>query len=310
MKASLIIPVFNAERFLPECIDSILAQSFQDFELILLDDGSKDNSGRICDEYATKDSRIQVLHQPNGGVTVARSNGVNNAKGDWIVFVDADDTIPVNALQTLMENTDDSTDIVVARYDDRKYPESMSLDEYRRCCISGRKVHCGPFARAFRSRLFTSYTFDIPREIIRGEDMIMNVRLAFATESPPVLVDKKVYNYRQNVDSVMHTQKHTVAYSTIFFQYLCRSIPNPDNYQQEMIARKLSSIHNIVIDAPNDGSWRKSDFWTTLQKQINDSCYNMSIEERIMLKPTGKKSLRIAIWICHIISVVKRILPF
>ena len=102
-KISVIVPVFNTEKYISECIDSILAQTFTDWELILVDDGSKDNSGKICDEYATKDSRVRVLHQPNGGVTSARSNGVKNAKGEWITFVDADDTLPVDALKMMIE---------------------------------------------------------------------------------------------------------------------------------------------------------------------------------------------------------------
>lgn len=305
MKLSVIVPVYNTEKYLAECIDSILAQSFQDFELILVDDGSKDNSEKICDEYATTDSRIHVIHQPNGGVTAARSNGVKNAKGEWITFVDADDTIPEDSLENLMAATGSMTDIVIARYDDRTYPESLSLEEYRRCCISGRQVHSGPFARAFRSRLFNDQTFDIPREIIRGEDMIMNVRLAFATNKDPIILDKKVYNYRCNANSVMHTNKHSIEYSSKFFQQLLRAIPTSKEYEKEIIKRKLSSIHNIIMDAPSDSSWRDSLFWHTLQQDMRDSNYRMTIQERIMLMPRGWLSLRVALCISNWINSLK-----
>ena len=92
-KISVIVPVFNAEKTLQRCIDSILAQSFTDFELILIDDGSIDNSGKICDEYAQKDSRIVSVHQENGGVSSARNKGLDIARGEWITFVDSDDYI-------------------------------------------------------------------------------------------------------------------------------------------------------------------------------------------------------------------------
>lgn len=90
---SIIVPVYNAEKYLNRCVDSILSQTMTDFELLLIDDGSKDNSGRICDEYAENDARVRVFHKPNGGVSSARNLGLDNAKGEWITFVDADDVI-------------------------------------------------------------------------------------------------------------------------------------------------------------------------------------------------------------------------
>lgn len=90
---SVIVPVYNADKHLHCCIDSILAQSFTDFELLLIDDGSKDSSGRICDEYATKDSRVRVFHKENGGVSSARNLALDKVQGEWIAFIDADDYV-------------------------------------------------------------------------------------------------------------------------------------------------------------------------------------------------------------------------
>ena len=92
-KISVIVPVYNVEQYLPRCIDNILVQTFTDFEVLLIDDGSTDNSGDICDEYAKKDNRIRVFHKKNGGVSSARNLGLNNAIGKWIAFIDADDYI-------------------------------------------------------------------------------------------------------------------------------------------------------------------------------------------------------------------------
>lgn len=86
-KISVIVPVYNAEKYLHRCIDSILAQTFADFELLLIDDGSTDKSGEICDEYADKDARIRVFHKANGGVSSARNVGLDNALGEYICFV-------------------------------------------------------------------------------------------------------------------------------------------------------------------------------------------------------------------------------
>lgn len=92
-KISIIIPIYNAEKYLRDCIDSVLSQSFSDFELLLIDDGSKDKSGEICDEYSSRDSRIRVFHKENGGVSSARNIGLDNANGEWVAFVDADDEV-------------------------------------------------------------------------------------------------------------------------------------------------------------------------------------------------------------------------
>lgn len=90
-KVSVIVPVYKVEKYLPECIESILAQTFTDFELILVDDGSPDNSGKICDDYAAHDSRIRVFHKENGGVSSARNLGIRHARADYIAFLDSDD---------------------------------------------------------------------------------------------------------------------------------------------------------------------------------------------------------------------------
>ena len=90
---TVIVPVYNAEKTLRQCVDSILVQDFKDFELLLVDDGSKDGSPAICDEYAEKDARVRVFHKENGGVSSARNVGLDNAKGEWITFIDSDDFI-------------------------------------------------------------------------------------------------------------------------------------------------------------------------------------------------------------------------
>ena len=105
-KLSVIVPVYNTEKYLRECIDSILAQTFTDFELILVDDGSTDGSGAICDEYAGKDSRIQVVHQENLGATAARRKGADRSYGEYVAFVDSDDWISHNMYQDMIRKAE------------------------------------------------------------------------------------------------------------------------------------------------------------------------------------------------------------
>ena len=112
-KISVIIPVYNNVAFLPQCLDSLLAQSFQDFEGILVDDGSTDGSATVCDDYQQKDSRLKVFHIQNHGVSYARNYGIEKATGEWISFVDSDDWITTDFLAILYNHTDEDTDVVM-----------------------------------------------------------------------------------------------------------------------------------------------------------------------------------------------------
>ncbi len=101
IKISVIVPVYNVERYLHRCIDSILAQTLKEFELILIDDGTPDRSGAICDEYAARDNRISVIHQANAGVSAARNAGLEVAEGTWATFIDSDDWVAPEYLETI-----------------------------------------------------------------------------------------------------------------------------------------------------------------------------------------------------------------
>ena len=113
-RLSVIVPVYKVEKYIHKCVDSILNQTFTDFELILVDDGSPDNCGRICDEYAEKDSRVRVIHKKNGGVSDARNVGVVESKGDYISFVDPDDWIETNALEQIWNKAEANLKSVLA----------------------------------------------------------------------------------------------------------------------------------------------------------------------------------------------------
>ena len=107
MKVSFILPIYNVEKYLSECVESVLAQTYSDFEMLLVDDGSPDNCPALCDEWARKDSRIKALHKPNGGLSDARNYGLDNAKGDYVVFVDSDDFwVEKDCLERLMNVVD------------------------------------------------------------------------------------------------------------------------------------------------------------------------------------------------------------
>ena len=117
MKLSVIIPCYNAERYLPACLNAVLAQSEPDFEVILVDDGSKDGTLAIARDYAARDARVTVLHQENAGVSAARNLGLDRAQGEWVTFVDADDLLMPDAFTTMLAAADAETDMVVCAHE-------------------------------------------------------------------------------------------------------------------------------------------------------------------------------------------------
>ena len=114
---SIIVPVYKAEAYLHRCVDSLLAQTFTDFEVLLIDDGSPDRSGEICDDYAHKDARVRVFHQPNGGVSVARQRGLDEALGEYTIHADPDDRVEPDMLEELYRKAkEDDADMVICDY--------------------------------------------------------------------------------------------------------------------------------------------------------------------------------------------------
>ncbi|MCR4614115.1 MAG: glycosyltransferase [Bacteroidaceae bacterium] len=111
-KISVIIPVYNVEAYLPQCIDSVLSQTFTDFELILVDDGSKDSSLVICQDYASKDIRVKVIHQDNSGVSTARNKGLASATGTWVTFIDSDDWVDEDFLENFCISLNPDADVI------------------------------------------------------------------------------------------------------------------------------------------------------------------------------------------------------
>lgn len=123
---SVIIPIYNVAPYLRRCLDSVLAQTYKKLDIILIDDGSTDLSGKMADEYACSDSRVQVIHQENGGLSHARNTGLDMMQGEWLMFVDSDDAIPENAVELLLKAAlEEDTD--------------MSMGSYYRCIQDGEK---------------------------------------------------------------------------------------------------------------------------------------------------------------------------
>lgn len=181
---SVVVPVYNPGAYFADCVESILAQTFNNFELLLVDDGSTDGSSQACDDYAARDSRVRVIHKANEGISATRRRGVQEARGEWVAFADADDTMTADALESLYGLTS-GTDIVCgfSAVPAKRLPSDASLDECRRALIAG-KINVAPWAKLYRRQLLTDDVFNFPKGVV-GEDMIMNIRLFFKLFTPP-----------------------------------------------------------------------------------------------------------------------------
>ena len=269
-KVSVIIPIYNTEEYLPNCIDSILAQTFTDFELILVNDGSTDNSRKICEEYAKKDARIIVVNKNNEGVTKARERGVDVSRGEWITFIDSDDSIPNNALNLLHSYTNDTADIIIGQiFSQKDNDERINIEHYRSLLISGKLV--SPVAKLIRKELFNSTIFDIPKEINIGEDMLMNVKLAFCSQKEVIILKDKIYNYRYRQNSAINTRTRTIEYESKFWKLLKESIPT------HLVAQYNNSLFKHVYaqwetfceyNVKTPKQWEKSDLNKYLRKYL------------------------------------------
>ena len=213
---SVIVPVYNVEKYLNECIDSILSQSFTDFELILVDDGSNDLSGKICDDYAQKDNRVKVFHKPNGGQSTARNLGIQNATGQYAVFLDSDDFISdCDFLLDLKFRIKANTDIVVFRY--RKYyknrtdecgiylPEDSFNDKVAtlKNLVMRDAFFCSCWSKCTRMSILkeNNIVFD---ENLSCEDMDWYYSVVSKSNSFEI-INKPYINYRQRENSVTST---------------------------------------------------------------------------------------------------------
>ena len=226
---SVVVPIYRVENFLQECIDSVLAQTYRNFELILVDDGSPDSCGAICDRNAQNDNRIRVIHQTNQGVTRARANGVAASTGEFVTFVDGDDTIPVDALENLISPVTDDIDIVLGKHDRSLCPPRglISADKYKELCVTLSCTSPSPCFKLFRRILLDEEVFYTPSEVKYGEDSIMNVHIAYRLQKYAYSINAVVYHYRNNPDSATHRYR-TPEMMALYQKYRLAAIPEAD----------------------------------------------------------------------------------
>lgn len=198
---SIVIPVYNSCAYLPNCLDSIVAQKYTDWECVLVDDGSIDESLDICNQYAAIDSRFHVYHKNNGGAASARKYGVEKATGDWILFSDSDDFIPQEALSELVCQDNGHADIIAGTikyensgiiYKTEKAQGIISKETYILYLLE-HSTYIGPCSKLIRRSLFTSLKWNVDNKITNFEDLLMLVTLANEVKNDIIAVNSGIH---------------------------------------------------------------------------------------------------------------------
>lgn len=200
---SVIIPAYNAGPFIENCISSILSQSYNDFEIVVVNDGSTDNTLSLLEDMQKKDNRIKIISQKNSGVSAARNTGLQNATGKFVTFVDADDALLPNALEIMVSGIDDNTDFAVFSHNEVKLRETPHLEtpaRYKASEINDNfrsfdRVIWWPWGKIFRRSVIENNNLQYDTSISFGEDHIFNLLFAKHMKGDFVVSDKAVYNY-------------------------------------------------------------------------------------------------------------------
>lgn len=249
---SIIVPVYNVSAYLPDCLNSIQQQTVQDWEAILVDDGSTDSSGSICDQYAANDSRFRVIHQTNAGAANAKNTGLDKVTGQFTAFVDSDDTVSPKWLETCL-NVLKTADVVeygfdrhlVSGYDSipALAPEEFSAEGYLnqylnhwQCCLFWNKV--------FRSNILKDIRFRKERRCIDDEFFTYKA-VTFARNI--IRITDVLYHYRKRVSSVTHAQSMLYQKTVDSIDILSERYQWINNYYPKIAADYLRHDVNMLL---------------------------------------------------------------
>lgn len=295
---SVIVPVYGVKDYLPKCIESVLNQTFTDYELILVDDGSKDGSGEICDKYAEKDSRIKVIHKENCGLVSARKEGALEAKGGYVVCLDGDDFLGTSYLKNFSDCINEThadvimdgcvwwksdTDFVTAKVSDGYYGVPLETGFYDRSrmerevfpdLIENRKsknIQNSVWGKAFKKELYVPVQLSVENQIHMAEDTCVVKPVLFNAQSFSVL-DNAEYYYRQTEASMTRNVKsYKWEAPEIISRHLENHIDMSFSDMQEQVYRNCVHLLFNVCRAHKSFKGMKTDYYKTAVKKARFS---------------------------------------
>lgn len=290
---SIIVPIYNAQKYLDECIESIVNQTYKNIEIILVNDGSTDNSIEICKEYSIKDSRIIVIDKINTGVSDSRNIGIKRSSGEYICFVDSDDFLDSKFVEVMVNAiSQDYIDMAYCNYMyyysgkfiqkkprltsktyDIEELKSRIIDDGTMSGILFGSVWCG----IYKKEIIEKYNIKFYEHIKHNEDGVFNIEYCLNANKINVLSDKSLYFYRQTESSSSRTytkENKTQLASQLIFE-ICKNNICSKELQKQILCRTISE-----------------NFWHILNlcsKRNNDSYYNIIKELKMILKDEDLK---------------------
>lgn len=296
IKISIIVPVYNVEKYLQNCINSILNQTFQAFELILVNDGSTDNSRKICEKYAEKDSRIILINKKNGGLSSARNAGIKIAKGEYISFIDPDDCISKSYFNILFEKAENNNcDIIVSGF--KTVPNNIeAIPSYKLnevlngidFILSSENIHskndlCFVWRYLYKLDLIKQNNILFNEKIFIGEDVVFNLEVLAISKRVMAISDILYYYTINNYNSLTKCKYKTNLEQSLIEQYEKRmylskkyKLINHIKYKNDMANYYINSVYRMLIE--NLKNSEVSNFKNEVKRISNNKMFRESIE--------------------------------
>lgn len=302
-KISIIVPIYNVERYINRCINSILNQTFTNFELILVNDGSLDRCGEICNKYEKKDSRIKVIHKSNGGVSSARNIGIDNASGEYIGFVDPDDYIDENMYEVLYKTIKNSnSDIAISSFsyiiNGNEKPQDISNNKIifnKDEAIKNYFDMIYPFNCSFMwNKIFKKELFDGVRlntSILVQEDTEIMIRL-YSKSKRVVYIGQPLYFYELRDGSVTSNtiSKAKITTEKAFLEIYNYTTENLSQFNSKALLNYISYYFNIIIEIIKNYDEYERDYYI-LKDKLKINYKEVLIDKKIPIKYKFHSSL-------------------
>lgn len=276
---SIVVPVYNVEKYLKYCVESLINQDYADLEIILVDDGSTDSSADICDEYANRNTKVQVLHKLNGGLSDARNYGMKYATGKWITFVDGDDMLCPNFVSAMVTFAEKNVlDIAVCDY--FQLPERELENPYQIKCSEKEYIwegHAGTKVLLYQKKFTTSawaklYKLSLFSEILfpvgKLHEDVGTMYKVFELAERVGYIDKKMYYYLQRNRSITHSDFSAKKMDYIFLtqEMMDYFTNNNPKLLPAAISRHFSACFQVILMCPSDEKWQRE--FNVLMKEI------------------------------------------
>ena len=300
---SVIIPVYNVEQYLDQCVETVLGQTYSNLDIILVDDGSKDRSSKLCDDYAFQDSRVHVLHKENGGLISAWMAGVNIARGEYLAFVDSDDWIEKNMVEELVQYaTGSSAEIICSNYiiekttkqQSIKVRQSMKPGIYERDAlerelfpsilgVEERRIHCSRCMKLISKELIVNNMQYVNSDVTMGEDLNIMFPAMLDAKRIVVMEEGFFYHYRFVDASMVH------KYNAILYEKICilinalqriidKKISNPQEKNMYIEGLKKEYIFLLFIVLKNELRGPSKELISRIQKILNSAKQEMKLD--------------------------------